>query len=905
MLITQVELENFKSYREACVSFEPGTNAIIGANGSGKSSLLEAIGFALFDYRPEGFRIADLVREGSAKGGVVVRFVSSLDERDYEVARSFTANGTSLYRVYDVELGRQTIAEGGDEVKRWLCEHLRVDPSANLSDLFQNTVGVPQGSLTAPFLQTASARKAIFDPLLQVDEYRKASDRLREAERHLGAQVSATREEIARMEGSLTPMDGLEESLRALQVTIGDLKEIAQQKDEQLSSARQELAVVEKQEARVRDLEQRAAATRAARHAHSQIVAAARAALREAEKAHAQLDAARPGYDDYMRVADELGHLETRRAERDALLREESQLSAQLARTDAQKDQIAHQLSQAREAATRVAEIRPLAERQVELQASIEQARRDAVALEGIRATLARSDEDVRQARAELLRVQGEIAESVEIEGRVDAAQKHLEALGEATSNAHAQRAALEAEAARLSEQTASLNASTESRCPTCEAELTAERREALVERNASQTEAMQGKIDRLAAKIVGWSEASRKERRKLDHDALRLRQLSTPRDLQRVEEGLARALAHVDETQTRAAGLAGAPGLVDECLAALAELGDPLGECRHLEALAATLPGLERDSDAVAAQHEQLESAFDRLQRRLLVFGQLDELIADAQATRQASRSDYEAFVASSALARQLEERRARLAEEERCSADLATVSAQLAADLESARASFDPRILSQARDEVAELQASLTRATTGLEHNRARLDEVESQLGALAELKAEKLEQEAALNELEELLGVVAMVRAILRQAGPHITQQLVHQISSEASALYGDIMGDHIGRLTWSQDYELSLEVKGRPRSFHQLSGGEQMTAALSLRLALLRLVSNVDVAFFDEPTAHLDPERREGLAERITQVKGFSQMFVISHDGTFERNAQNYLSVVKDAEGSHIA
>jgi exonuclease SbcC len=78
---------------------------------------------------------------------------------------------------------------------------------------------------------------------------------------------------------------------------------------------------------------------------------------------------------------------------------------------------------------------------------------------------------------------------------------------------------------------------------------------------------------------------------------------------------------------------------------------------------------------------------------------------------------------------------------------------------------------------------------------------------------------------------------------------------------------------------------------------------MSAALALRLALLREISAIDVAFFDEPTAHLDPERREGLAERITQVKGFSQLFVISHDDTFERAAQNYIRIVKDEQGSH--
>ena len=80
---------------------------------------------------------------------------------------------------------------------------------------------------------------------------------------------------------------------------------------------------------------------------------------------------------------------------------------------------------------------------------------------------------------------------------------------------------------------------------------------------------------------------------------------------------------------------------------------------------------------------------------------------------------------------------------------------------------------------------------------------------------------------------------------------------------------------------------------------------MCVALALRLALLRKMSGIDVAFFDEPTADLDADRRESLAERISQVKGLSQVFVISHDDTFEPSAENILRV-KSVEGvSHVS
>ena len=80
-----------------------------------------------------------------------------------------------------------------------------------------------------------------------------------------------------------------------------------------------------------------------------------------------------------------------------------------------------------------------------------------------------------------------------------------------------------------------------------------------------------------------------------------------------------------------------------------------------------------------------------------------------------------------------------------------------------------------------------------------------------------------------------------------------------------LCAGIMADYTARLRWTEDYEIVLMAGGRECTFKQLSGGEQMAAALAVRLALLREVSAVDVAFFDEPTANLDDHRRDNLAE----------------------------------------
>jgi len=132
-------------------------------------------------------------------------------------------------------------------------------------------------------------------------------------------------------------------------------------------------------------------------------------------------------------------------------------------------------------------------------------------------------------------------------------------------------------------------------------------------------------------------------------------------------------------------------------------------------------------------------------------------------------------------------------------------------------------------------------------------------------------------------------------LKKAAPLVTESYLAGISIEANSLFREITGDSHRSIKWTRDYEVILEEDGHDRSFHNLSGGEQMVAALSIRLALLKQLSDIRLAFFDEPTVNMDAERRARLAESLGRVQDFNQLFVISHDDAFEETADHVLNV----------
>ncbi|PSB68240.1 SMC family ATPase, partial [filamentous cyanobacterium CCP1] len=169
MEILSVTLKNFKSHSDRAFRFQPGTNAICGENGAGKTSILEAIAWTLFNYRG-AYKLEDLIRNGMSNAQVIVEFVSKRDGRTYVVKRCTTSG----YTIFDPQLGENLDYKRiDDEIMPWLRQHLGVAPGTDLGRLFANTIGVPQGTFTADFLQAPEHRKRIFDSILKVEEYRQ------------------------------------------------------------------------------------------------------------------------------------------------------------------------------------------------------------------------------------------------------------------------------------------------------------------------------------------------------------------------------------------------------------------------------------------------------------------------------------------------------------------------------------------------------------------------------------------------------------------------------------------------------------------------------------------------------------------------------------------------------------
>ncbi len=217
MIIDDLVLKNFKRYRNQTFTFKDGITAIIGSNGSGKSSIMDGIVFALYGVSGSGID-ADFVVSAHAgpKEKCEVRLTFSTGGERYTIVRSFRRGKTDHHdaQLHFAEDGR-LIAKGVIPVRDAVHQILGMGPVD-----FRTTIYAPQRDLLALLHDRPHERKQWFMRALGIERIRDGSWEM-------------IKTEIRALEEAITTLSGRLEEIDAKQLKIDDLDE--QQKEEEYS----------------------------------------------------------------------------------------------------------------------------------------------------------------------------------------------------------------------------------------------------------------------------------------------------------------------------------------------------------------------------------------------------------------------------------------------------------------------------------------------------------------------------------------------------------------------------------------------------------------------------------------------------------------------------------------------
>ncbi|HEY9738162.1 MAG TPA: SMC family ATPase [Trichocoleus sp.] len=920
MQILSVTLKNFKTHRDRYFEFQPGTNAICGENGAGKTSLLEAIAWTLFNYQGD-YAKEDLIRNGSSSAQVTVAFISNRDGRTYEVQRC-TQRG---YTLYDPQLDeRLPYTRIKDEVLPWLRQHLGVSPGTDLAQLFARTIGVPQGTFTADFLQTAENRKTVFDAILKVEEYKAAYKQMNALRRYAETQVETVKQEIAQYEEALAALPDLQ--VRAQQVEQEIQANTAQLKDLEiaLSSLQRDRTELQAKAQQIQALEGQCQTLLAQIGGKTQVSMQLQQNLEQANQAVQLCAQHRSAYEQYQAVETQLQALTQQQQVRYKVQKQHHTIQQQVHQHQAELTRLQLQLEASTQQEAALADLHPQVAQQENLEAQLAQVQRELQALQQVhlrqqqiqqQIDLSRQQQGALEQKLEQLRGLVPLVEEIgpleqqrdrtqQQLSRLEAARQFEQELQTLVSNSQSAIGQHQSQAAEALQTLSTLQDS----IPLLSAESVANLRQA-IEAGVSLNQALVTELKAILQDLAQQTDVAAL-RAQLKHTQQTLEQRYQQRgelaQIQTFEQQLAvlkdqqqQGQAELKQIQAK---LTHEPTLQEQQRdlgLVLQQLGDPRGQRQLLQrALAGKADlqvALQRQQQLTQAQQQQLTD----LEAKLETFAQLDQQIAEQQQARRAHQAGYTLFLQN----QQAAERQPQLAAELTDIASHVEVLQQqlatLQADLKTYTADFDPAALSAIEARYGEMRSQADQLVGSLPQQQKLLAELEQQLAALQDTAEKRRQAEQERLRRERLKRFVNFARNAYKDAGPRITECYVQSISREADRLFRELLNRPNVALEWSRDYEIQVQEGPNRRRFINLSGGEQMCAALAVRLALLKVLADIDIAFFDEPTTNMDRPRRESLAEAISRIKSFRQLFVISHDDTFEKVTENVILVQREA------
>ncbi len=875
-----LRLENFLSHKETEINFSDETYVILGENASGKTSILRGIFFSIFGKDFVVDKQEKLVNKSAARFSTDVRFVYR--GREIEVRRGF-----SLYTKRssaELFVDGRLAASGVREVKKFIEEVLNLDPH-----IFRNTVYVPQGEILSLFDLQKKEKRQILNRLLGLDEIGETFERVKKFFRVLESFRNVLLQE--------------EENFQLLKKELDETKLKIKEKERKLTEIlgilKEEKALLEKQEEILQGLEEK---RRAAAVLDSEIKSCSER-IGEVEK---ELRGIRRKIEEIERLKRELPFL-------------------------AEKLEVLAPLQQIREVLTGVAERK---KDLVEKKKTLERLKELGVELEGLETSIPQLDKQLKDVSSRLQKLMAVLPtlqkklkgleekrrEKLKLETQLFSVEKELKAAEEKLNFLQSKPKVSESEVVKLKDELRLLEKEESYKeakfrefqkrleelknlesnvCPVCLSSLSEERREELIRISLEEAEQLKSELEELKEK-----------RKRLES---KLKELEDVLLKQKQEEALKREIAlnveklRLKEKQIRE------------------DLKSYSVEEKEIEDLRERVEGVQEEVASLREKKKFLESQLEEKKRKRLEIKKLveqqdievlekevktlEEFIQQALNRAKDIKRSWNLDVSSLQDVNakieellKLKEKKNRMEGEIRSLPDFERALKEKEKNLLALKSR-----LSKLKKQLEELGFNVKEYETmketvkrerekvkSLEREVSRLSGEISTYGKVIAGKEEKLKGEKKLTfELARTEDTLRILGSVLEGLHPErgfltkVRKELLPEVSHYCTEFFEEFDFE-FGDVTISEDLGVTARGLGGQLTLNEFSGGQQIAFALSLRFALAKYFSQrFDLLILDEPTIHLDQQRRQALTDLLQKLKmKIPQMIIVTHDPELE-------------------
>lgn len=235
MILKRLSIRDFRQFRDAEIEFERGLTAIVGSNGSGKTTIIEAIGWALYgEQRQTKETLRRIGAEGKSSTSVSLTF--SIGDQEWRVERSLT-NASLVLLGAEEQVRATSLREVTKEVTRLL---------GLTYEQFKNSFCTEQKDLTFLKFRTAGRQQEELARMLGFDRIRAAAKAAKEHAKAASDQAKGMEEGVeaqsgvvAALESARNDAEAATDRLRAAILQLEDATKASEGAAERLDHARE------------------------------------------------------------------------------------------------------------------------------------------------------------------------------------------------------------------------------------------------------------------------------------------------------------------------------------------------------------------------------------------------------------------------------------------------------------------------------------------------------------------------------------------------------------------------------------------------------------------------------------------------------------------------------------------
>lgn len=929
MRINRVHLENYRIHESLDIEFSKGINLLLGDNGKGKSSILEAIGYALFDSDLRTNNQREAIKYGKKSAKIEIEFVG-IDDEEYRVVRKIPGT-TQLFK------GDEMI-EGKNEKIRELC-----GIKGDMKGIYDNVIVAKQNEFISAFKEKATEREKIFNKVFNTDIYAKIYE-------------GYSREVASKYERDLDMATNSFQNISEMMIDSKELEEKIEFQCENLKVQKEYEGVLETRYSELKDnlRDMRALEINIEKLSGEKRVAEQSIANRESEEKEitALIDESiqalkvaqenQKSFEEYQDLATQLEKIKKEKreleVERDRYYNferkkssVENELSQLIGEIEVQKNigenhkrnliekgENLRELNLERERKEgeislyrdRIDKIKPILEYSLDIEEKLEKALQT---LEGQRLKIQERESEIKKYSAEV--------ESLEREDFKSKLLK-LEGLEKEVKELEGRNRILESQAQENREAFSMLKSAI---CPylkeSCEnlkgrdiGEFFNEKLERIEkerESNKQKIEKLYGELeikDKIQNGLYRYEELKKEiaqRKNELEKESLKLENWEMKYQLKENEYSQYREknnFSKSDELQNLK--------LSYEISLNNLDLNRDLQEIKKLEGEIVNL-------------RNEIEKSISKIEELNLKREELGNSLQEIEKFLEENREVIENFKKVSALLDNREqelkllepakelyiENYKKSMEREKHSLNLKKVEEILKLERENLQAlekNLQEELERLSRYDKELLQKREEELNEELKISREKIGNINSDITYLKEKLQEALKKEERLKEekarIERLKLKIQLTKSFrekIKNMGKEVSKNMLKEIEILATENFRKITGRG-EKIIWSNEdkdrYSIYLFGDRGELKFEQLSGGEQVAVAISIRGAMSEIFTDSKFSIFDEPTNNLDSERRRSLADSIGEIlKNLEQSIIVTHDDTFREMAQRVIEL----------